>query len=67
MRGNHDLCDKLEVQNPAKDERRQYEASHGSRQMLERGYTTLDQASTEPYSSKERKGLGTPANFPTRW
>lgn len=64
---NGDLRYKLEAQNPRKREREQAEASHGDRQMAGRGYTTLDQASTEPYSRMERKTLSPDANYKTRY
>jgi len=37
------------------------------RDSLAAGYTTLDQASTEPYEQKERRGLGRDANYSTRY
>lgn len=66
MPGNGDLRFKLEPQNARKRERDQFEASRGERNYSAKGYTTLDQASNEPYSRKERETLSPDANYPTR-
>lgn len=65
--GNCDLRYKLEAQNPRERKRDQYEASHGDRELMGRGYTTLDQASNEPYGRMERKTLNPDANYKTRY
>lgn len=43
------------------------EAVKGDRAQLEAGYATLDQASTDPYGPKERRGLTRDANYPRRY
>lgn len=65
--GNGDLKVDAEPNGGRDMSGRSYEPSHGARALLERGYTTLDQASREPYSSKERRGLSPDANFPRRY
>lgn len=39
----------------------------GGMASAEAGYTTLDQASTDPYSDKERRGLSRAANYARRY
>lgn len=65
--GNGDL--KVEVDRNGEPDKtgRDYQPSQGARQLLERGYTTLDAASREPFSSKERSGLSRDANYPRRF
>lgn len=65
-RGNCDLRYELEAVNPRKRERNEMEAVKGKREQLAAGYATLDQASTEPYSDKERRGLDRAIIYPTR-
>lgn len=64
--GNGDLRFQLDPQAPAPG-RGEYEASHGDRNMAERGYTTLDQASRDRYSKMERDTLSKSANYKTRY
>lgn len=64
---NHDLRFEVEPQNKRGEESRTQEAVKGNRAQLEAGYATLDQASTDPYSSKERRGLSRDANYPRRY
>lgn len=64
---NNDLRFEVEPQNKKGEESRKQEAVTGNRAQLEAGYATLDQASTEPYSSKERRGLSRDANYPRRY
>lgn len=65
--GCSDLKIELDPQNKRGTERRMPEAVKGDRAQLEAGYATLDQASTAPYSSKERRGLSRDANYPRRY
>jgi hypothetical protein len=62
-----DLKIEVEPQNKRGTERRSCAPVKGDRAMLEAGYSTLDHASTEPYSSKERRGLSRDANFARRY
>ena len=64
---NHDRRVKSEPNHGRSDERRQQQPVKPGRDSLAAGYTTLDQASTEPYEQKERRGLGRDANYSTRY
>lgn len=58
---------KSEVELVRDPERRMPEPVKGAREQLAAGYTTLDQASKDPWGSKERKGLSRDANHPRRY
>jgi hypothetical protein len=62
-----DLKIEVEPQNKRGTECRYCDPVKGDRAAFEAGYTTLSQASTEPYSSKERRGLARDANFARRY
>jgi hypothetical protein len=64
-RCNHDL--KVQVDLNREVERRMPDPVKGQREQLAAGYTTLDQADTGEYSTKERRGLSRDANFPRRY
>lgn len=70
MRGydaNNDLRFAPGVQREGDLDAPQQKPVKGDRAQLEAGYATLDQASTEPYSSKERRGTYRDANYPRRF
>jgi hypothetical protein len=64
-RCNHDL--RFEADPQRETERRMPKAVKGDREQLAAGYATLDQASTEPYSEKERRGTFRDANYSRRY
>lgn len=64
-RCNHDLRFKAESQR--EDNRRMPDPVKGQREQLAAGYTTLDQAETGEFSSKERRGTFRDANYPRRY
>lgn len=64
---NGDLRFSPGAQHPEDDEPRLQKPVKGDREQLEAGYATLDQASTDPYGPKERRGLSRDANYPRRY
>lgn len=64
---NDDLKIEVEPQNDRNTARRFPEPVKGDRASLEAGYTTLQQASTDTYGTKERRGLARDANLPRRY
>lgn len=64
---NDDLKIEVEPQNERGTACRSCEPVKGDRAALEAGYTTLSQASTDPYSSKERRGIARDANYARRY
>lgn len=64
---NDDLKIEVEPQNDRGTARRFCDPVKGDRAMLEAGYSTLDHAPTDTYSSKERRGLARDANFARRY
>lgn len=55
------------AQRPDDDKTTWPEKVTGGRAQLEAGYATLDQASTDPYGPKERRGLTRDANYSRRY
>lgn len=64
---NDDLKIEVEPQNKRNTDRSFPDPVKGDRASLEAGYTTLEQAPTDPYSKKERRGLARDANFARRY
>lgn len=63
----NDLKIEVDPQSKRDGDRRMPEAVKGAKAQMEAGYTTLDQASTGPYSDKERRGLSREADYPRRY
>ncbi|HNX05006.1 MAG TPA: hypothetical protein PKI32_05865 [Opitutales bacterium] len=64
---NDDLKIEVEPQNKRGTDRSFPDKVEGDRASLAAGYTTLSQADTDPYSSKERRGIARDANFARRY
>lgn len=64
---NDDLKIEVEPQNDRGSERPFPKSVKDGKDAALAGYTTLDQASHEEYSAKERRGLARDANYPRRY